>query len=200
MIAVVGAFDENGVYGIGSHMPWEDENGRSGIRYDTGRFLYITRETAPQGKRNVLIAGRRTAETLGMRPLPGRRMVVVSRTLHEDEVNAGRGEEESITVAHGLSAAMEKALAFEDCGHVFFIGGYEVWQRALAFQLCTHAFITVIRCNTVARSIYKGDCHRAPDMLLAATFGGMDLVDSVTIVDSWGESEVELEFRNYARA
>lgn len=198
IIAVIGAFDENGVYGIGPHLPWEDENGRSSIRYDMGRFLYVTKETAPEGKQNVLIAGRSTAETFQMRPLPGRRLIVISGILDENEVNLGRNDDKKIVIARGLTEAMEKALALEDCGHIFFIGGHTIWRRALAYSLCTHAFVTIVQCDAVARSPYLGEVHKAPEMLQDETYIGMKF-EPIPISDYWGENEVALEFRNYSR-
>lgn len=199
IIAVIGAFDENGVYGIDSHLPWENENGRSSIKYDMGRFLYVTKETAPEGKQNVLIAGRSTAETFQMCPLPDRRMIVVSNTLDENEVNFGRNDDKKIVIARGLTEAMEKALVFDDCGHIFFIGGRTVWRRALVYSLCTHAFITIVQCDAVAQSPYLGKVHKAPEMLQDETYTGMKLECSTSMVDTWGDKEVELEFRNYGR-
>lgn len=199
MIAVMGAFDENGVYGIGPHMPWEDERGRSGIRYDMGRFVLITKDIAPKGKKNVLVVGRSTAEAMKMLPLPGRYMFVLSRTLKEEEVNAGRGKNEKLYIVRNALHAIEAARALEDSGHVIFAGGREVWIQALQSGICTHAFTTVVKCNAVERSLYKGEIREAPEMLRGETFCGMKLECSTSMVDTWGDKEVELEFRNYAR-
>lgn len=199
-IAVIGAFDEKGVYGLGPHLPWGDETGRSCIEYDMKRVVHLTKAATPEGKKNVLVVGRTTAETFQMQPLPRRRLVVISTTLHEEEVNAGRSEEEKISVVRSLTDALQKALSFKDCGDIYFAGGRSVWCTALALQLCTHAFITIIKCDSVSRSLYKGEKvhHLAPEMLRHETYLGMK-VEEVPFSDLWGKDEVRLEFRNYER-
>lgn len=199
MIAVVGAFDENGVYGIGPHMPWENEKGKSSLQYDAGRFVLVTKGTAPKGKKNVVIVGRSTAEAMKMLPLPDRYMFVLSRTLEEEDVNAGRGKNEKLYIVRNALHAIEAARALGDSGHVIFAGGREVWLQALQSGICTHAFTTVVKCNSAKHSHYQGEIHRVPEILDDATFVSMRLEESIAISDYWGNKEVELEFRNYAR-
>ena len=63
-ISIIAAVAENGVIGRGGKLPWH-------LSADLRRFKQLTMG-------HTIIMGRRTWESIG-RPLPGRRMVVVSR-------------------------------------------------------------------------------------------------------------------------
>ncbi len=198
IIGIVGAFDQNGVYGIGPHLPWGDETGRSLLKLDMGRFVEVTRKSAPEGKRNVLVIGRGTAEAMGMSPLPGRNMTVISNTLNEAEINKDRPKEKQIAVAKNTTEAIERALKHEDCGNIFFGGGYDVWLQALKSNVCTHVFTTVVMCDAAKMSLHQGAIRKAPEMTSHETFAGM-FIKSVDVSDTWGQQEVILKFHNYSR-
>ena len=198
IIGVVGAFDRNGIYGIGPHLPWGSADGRSKLKLDMGRFVEVTRKSAPEGKQNVLVIGRGTAEAMDMRPLPGRHMVVISNTLDEKAVNATLPDGKKIAVVKNVQQAIERATAFDDCGHILFGGGYEVWLQALKSGLCTHAFITVVMCDSDVMSLYCDEVRQAPEMTNHATFVDMT-VESYQVNDKWDDKDVELEFRNYMK-
>ncbi len=200
MIGPIGAFDKNGVFGIGLHLPWGNEQGRSAIRLDMERVVEVTRKTIPaEGKQNVLVMGRGTIESMGWRALPGRRIIILSQTLDEREVNAGRAEGKTFAVARNASQAVTRALEYDDCGHIFFFGGESVWLEALKSDLCNAAFITVVSCDSVPMSMHKeGNVRRLPEMLLDTTFTDMNC-ERISVEDIWGDVPVELEFRNYMK-
>lgn len=200
MIGPIGAFDKNGVFGIGPHLPWGDEQGRSAIKIDMARVVEVTRKTIlAEGKQNVLVMGRGTIESMGWRALPGRRTIILSQTLDEQKVNADRPEGKTFAVARNASQAVTRALEYDDCGHIFFFGGENVWLEALKSNLCNAAFITVVNCNSVTMSLQKeGEVRRLPEMLLDTTFTDMNC-ERVRVEDMWGDVSVELEFRNYMK-
>lgn len=200
LIAPIAGFDENGVYGIGPHLPWGREDGRSAIKLDMGRVVQVTRDTLlAEGKKNILVMGRKTIESMGWRSLPKRRTIVVSQTVDEKEVNANRSPEDRIAVALNTRQAIDRALELEDCGHIFLFGGETVWLEGLTGNLCNAAFITVVKCDSVALSLHKeGDVRKLPHMLLDETFTGMNC-ETTPMKDMWGETEVNLEFRNYIK-
>lgn len=200
MIGPIGAFDQNGVFGIGSHLPWGDEQGRSAIRLDMGRVVEVTRKRIlADGKQNVLVMGRGTIESMGWRALPGRRTIILSQTLNEREVNANLPEGKTFAVERNASQAVSRALEYEDCGHIFFFGGEYVWLQALKSDLCNAAFITVVNCDSVPMSMHKeGEVRRLPEMLLDTTFTDMNR-EHIVVKDTWGDISVELEFRNYMK-
>lgn len=202
MIGVIGAFDENGLYGIGPHIPWSTPEGRSHLKLDMGRFVLVSRTSAPEGTKNTLIVGRGTAEAMGMRTLPGRHMIVLSQTLDESTLNGSSKEigDNWLYVARNAQQAVERACSFKDGGHVFFAGGYEVWLQGLKSGLCTNAFITVVKIDARKHSTFTGDPRYAPEMLRDETFIGMKRSEDLPLVDDmWESSPVELEFRNYGK-
>lgn len=201
IIGLIGAFDSNGVYGIGSHLPWGNEKGGSKIKLDMARFKYVTKEVAPPKKQNVLIVGRGTAEAMGFRPLPGRYMIVLSQTLKEEILNTDLPEGKKIAVARNVQQAVERALQYEDCGNIYFAGGYEVWLQALKSGLCTHAFITEVICDCLAKSPFQGELRRAPEMVRDATYQHHYLEPDKPeeIEDSWDENPVQLKFMTFKK-
>jgi len=106
-IAIVVAMDETGVIGREGGLPWH-------LPDDLKWFKAITMG-------HVLIMGRRTFESIGRRPLPGRPTIVLTRS-PTYEVPAG------VTVAPDLAAALRVAV---DAPRVFVAGGSSVYRTAL---------------------------------------------------------------------
>ncbi len=106
-ISLIAAMAENGVIGRGGQLPWR-------LSADLQRFKRLTLGHA-------VIMGRKTWESIG-RPLPERRMVVVSRQ------NGYRAE--GIEVVGSLEEAIQMARAAGD-DEAFVIGGADVYQQAL---------------------------------------------------------------------
>jgi dihydrofolate reductase len=198
-IGIVGAFDRNGVYGIGPHLPWAGGDGRSLLKLDMARFVEITRRTVPlEGKQNVLVVGRGTMKAMDWHPLPGRHTIILSQTLTKDDIRAKIPSGKHVGLARNVQQAIDEALKLPDCGNILFGGGYDVWLQALKSGMCTHAFITVAMCDSVAMSAHQGEVRRAAEILDHATFPNMK-VEGFQVSDIWGEQDIELEFRNYSQ-
>ncbi len=105
MISLVVAVSENGVIGSRNSLPWK-------LPDEIKRFRELTRGHA-------IIMGRKTWESIG-RPLPDRRMLVVTR---DPAKLAGTPVE--------AFASLDAALAAAGEGEVFVIGGGEVYREAL---------------------------------------------------------------------
>jgi dihydrofolate reductase len=108
-VSVIAAVSENGVIGRGGELPWRLSN-------DLRRFKEITMG-------HTVIMGRRTWESIG-RPLPGRRMVVVSRQPNYQPDAA------DVNVTTSLGDAIQIAEAAGD-EEAFIIGGAELYRAAL---------------------------------------------------------------------
>lgn len=105
-IVAIAAVADNGVIGSDNGMPWH-------ISEDFKRFKAVTTG-------NTLVMGRRTHEGIG-RPLPGRRIIVVTR----DETWSDDGVE----VAHSMDEALE--LAAQTPEKICWIGGGgEIYRAA----------------------------------------------------------------------
>ncbi len=105
-LSLIAALADNRVIGRDNRLPWR-------LPADLKRFKRLTMG-------HPLIVGRKTFESIG-RPLPGRRMVVLSR-------RAGFAPE-GVEVARGL----EEALALvSGAAEVFVGGGAQIYRQALA--------------------------------------------------------------------
>jgi dihydrofolate reductase len=108
-ISIIAAVAENGVIGRNGKLPWH-------LAEDLKRFKKITMG-------HTIVMGRRTWESIG-RPLPGRRMIVVSRQPDY------RTSSDSVEVCASLADAIRLAeSAGED--EAFVIGGAELYREAL---------------------------------------------------------------------
>lgn len=112
-VSIVVAVSENGVIGRDGDMPWK-------LSTDLKRFKALT-----LGKPVVL--GRKTYESLGSKPLPGRPHVVVTRSTGiagGDAVETVGSLEEGIRMARHIA---EQTGAAEIC----IIGGGEIYRQAM---------------------------------------------------------------------
>lgn len=113
-IHILIAAGKRGEIGTNSGLPW----GR--LAADMSRFRRITRTTFAVEKKNVVIMGRRTWESIGGNPLPGRINVILSRRASEY-----RGRKDVVfvpTVSECCALVDQRA----DVEMVFLIGGSEV--------------------------------------------------------------------------
>ena len=108
-VSIIAAVAENGIIGRDGKLPWH-------LSEDLRRFKRLTMG-------HTIVMGRRTWESIG-RPLPGRRMVVVSRQPQY------RARPEGVEVAACLNDALRIAEAAGD-DEVFIIGGAELYRAAL---------------------------------------------------------------------
>ena len=106
-VSFIVAMDEEGGIGKGGKLPWR-------LSSDWRLFKRITMGHA-------LIMGRKTFESIG-RPLPGRRMVVLTR--NPDYLAP------DCQVLHSLEDALEYATALGE-DQAFIIGGGEIFAQAL---------------------------------------------------------------------
>lgn len=118
IISLIAAMSEERVIGRAGQLPWN-------IPADLTRFKNITMGHA-------LVMGRKTFESIG-HPLPGRRNIVLSRTLKNVE---------GCEVARSLQEAIEAAEGDEE---IFICGGEQVFRDAL--PLCQRMYLTIIHAS-----------------------------------------------------
>jgi dihydrofolate reductase len=106
-ISLIAAMAENGVIGRDGHLPWH-------LAADLKRFKRLTMNHA-------LIMGRKTWESIGQ-PLPGRRMIVITRQM--------KYRADGATVVNSLDEAVALAQQTGD-DEAFVIGGAEIYRIAL---------------------------------------------------------------------
>jgi dihydrofolate reductase len=124
MLSLIVAMSENQIIGRDGGLPWR-------LRSDLVRFKKITMG-------HTLIMGRKTFESIG-RVLPGRRTIVVSRT---------------VTTFAGVDTAksLEEALAMaQQDTEPFVVGGGEIYRQALS--LVGRLYLTRVH------KVVGGDTH-----------------------------------------
>ena len=124
LLAFIAAHDQALAIGINNRLPWR-------LPADLARFKQITLG-------HPIIMGRKTWESIGSKPLPGRPHIVVSR-------NAAYSLPNGVHLAGSFNQAFQKAAALNQ-GTVFLIGGGELFKECLP-----HAdllYITVVAVQT----------------------------------------------------
>ena len=105
-VCLIAAVSENGVIGIDGDLPWR-------VRSDMLRFKRLT--IGDGDETSAVIMGRKTWESLPIKPLPNRRNIVISRSSIEN-VDCFRSIDE----------------ALETCeGDIWFIGGAGIYEEAM---------------------------------------------------------------------
>lgn len=134
-ISIIVAVSENGVIGRDNDLPWR-------LSADLKRFKALTMG-------HHLLMGRKTFESIG-RPLPGREIIVVSRT----EPDLPEGVHLSPTVEEGIERARQYR---ED--ELFVAGGASIYAATL--PLASRLYLTWVRADV------EGDVH-FPELDLTA--------------------------------
>lgn len=110
MISIIVAVSKNMAIGKGNRMPWH-------ISED---LKYFKRTTSG----HPVVMGYNTFLSLGSKPLPGRRNIVVSTRIEA-------GKKDGVEFFNTLTQALEAAAAGTD--EVFVIGGGQIYRNALPF-------------------------------------------------------------------
>lgn len=118
-ITIVSAVGDNGEIGWQGTLPWK-------VPGELGWFKELTTKNE---NGNTLVYGRKTFESFGNKPLPGRKNIVISNTLQQPAPVAQCGYE----VRKMLKwACMEQARDFPQ-ESVFIIGGTGIFAEGLEF-------------------------------------------------------------------
>ena len=130
--SIIVAFDSQ--YGIGKNgqLPW-------GLPSDLKHFKEITTATASPAKKNAVIMGRKTWESLPekFRPLPGRVNVVLSKV-------GCSSFPPDVLRSQSLEDALDQ-LSSLDIENIFVIGGAQIFAIALRHPLCHRLFVTHVQ-------------------------------------------------------
>ncbi len=131
IFSLIVAYDQNRGIGLNGTLPWR-------IPADLAHFKSITTKTAVPSKRNAVIMGRVTWESLppSFKPLPNRLNIVLShQTLALPE---------GVLSASSLEAALSLSASQSDIESVFIIGGGKLYQNALQHPDLKTLYITQI--------------------------------------------------------
>jgi dihydrofolate reductase len=126
-LTLVAAYAANRVIGAGGRIPWH-------LSEDFAHFKATTMG-------GILVMGRATYDSIG-RPLPGRTTIVVTRN---PDWSA-----DGVLVAHSLEEAL--ALAAEQPGETFVVGGTQLYEQAL--PIATHQVLTEVDLSPEGDAFY----------------------------------------------
>ncbi|MFN0108330.1 MAG: dihydrofolate reductase [Blastocatellia bacterium] len=132
IVSLIAAMDRRRGIGFENRLPWR-------LSADLKRFRELTMG-------HHIIVGRKTFESIG-KPLPGRRMIVVTR----DRAFKAAFDTESCAVCHSLDEAIELACSRGE-QEVFICGGSEIYQQAIA--LADRLYLTLVDAEIVADTFF----------------------------------------------
>lgn len=168
---VIAAVDEEGGIGRDGRLPWR-------LPGDLEHFREVT-TAAPEGRRNAVLIGRRTWESLPerFRPLPDRLNVVLS---HRPDLALPQG----VLRAGSLDEALSLVAGRPELDRCFVIGGGLLFREAVERPECEAVLLTTIHGRFACDTFFP------------------DLDDSFRLV-SCGEPRqdhgIRYEFREYRR-
>lgn len=146
VFSIIVAFDSQ--YGIGKNgrLPWS-------LPADLKHFKEITTTVTSPAKKNAVIMGRKTWESLPQKfkPLPGRVNMVLSKDPKLDLPT-------EVLRSKSLDDALSK-LSRPDIENVFVIGGAQIYAQAIEHPLCQKLYVTHVQgmlgCDTFFPPISK---------------------------------------------
>ncbi|XP_073972550.1 dihydrofolate reductase [Rhodnius prolixus] len=131
---IVAACENNGI-GIKGDLPWRLKN-------EMAYFTKMTSQTTNPEKKNAVIMGRKTWESIPpkFKPLKGRLNVVLSKTLKETNY-------EDAVIFDNLSNAMSQLIHppySNNIENFWVIGGASVYKEAVLSDMCHRIYLTQI--------------------------------------------------------
>lgn len=182
-IVVIGAHTSDNVFGCNNGMPWP----RSALKEEMQHFKETTTK-AREGKKNLLIAGRLTFESIG-RVLPNRYMGVISHELTEDPCHVGDDLYLGDSVPKLVTWAQEH---ISNLGDIYLIGGEMVWKDG--FKIATHACITTVYHTIKNVSVIR---RLATSLPVQATHAGFIRRSKSRFIDSNWDGTTRIEIADY---
>lgn len=128
IVSLVAAMDRKRGIGVDNRLPWR-------LSADLKRFRDLTMG-------HHIIVGRKTFESIG-RPLPGRRMIVVTR----DRSYRAEGCDVAHSVEDAINLARERAES-----EVFICGGAEIYAQSI--EIVDRMYLTLVDAEVAADTFF----------------------------------------------
>jgi dihydrofolate reductase len=128
IVSIIAAMDRKRGIGVGNKLPWR-------LSADLKRFRELTMG-------HHIIVGRKTFESIG-RPLPGRRMIVVTRDRNY--------KAESCEVAHSVEDATRLARERGE-SEAFICGGAEIYAQSI--EIADRMYLTFVDAEVAADTFF----------------------------------------------
>jgi len=139
IMSVIVATSPKGGIGKDGELPWKLPEDMAHFKRVT---LSLSEEAKLAGKRNAVIMGRKTWESIPekFRPLPDRLNVVLTRAAANPDFQSPYPAD--VLVASSVATALEALAKRDDVAEAFVIGGAEAYKEALELPTCRRLFIT----------------------------------------------------------
>jgi len=162
MFSIVVAMDDRRGIGKNGTLPWH-------LPEDLKHFKDITAGTSGPSRKNAVIMGRKTWESLPekFRPLPNRLNVVLSR-------NAGF-EAQGALIEPTLEKAMDALEKDPQIENIFVIGGAQIYTYALHHPLCQRLLITFVRGDFACDAFFPPLPNRFKEVRRTSVLSGSGL-------------------------
>jgi dihydrofolate reductase len=128
IVSIIAAMDRKRGIGVGNKLPWR-------LSADMKKFRELTMG-------HHIIVGRKTFESIG-RPLPGRRMIVVTRDRNF--------KAEGCDIAHSVEDAIELARGRGE-SEVFICGGAEIYAQTIG--VADRLYLTLVDAEIAADTFF----------------------------------------------
>ena len=129
-VSIIAAVSSNGVIGVNGTLPWH-------IPHDLRWFRMHTMN-------GICIMGRKTWDSLPMKPLKGRINIIISRNHRESD-------HENVFWATSLREALIIA-RYKNIPNAYIIGGSDIFSQALLLKCVHHIYLTKIHTTINDRS------------------------------------------------
>jgi dihydrofolate reductase/thymidylate synthase len=158
---IIVAIDLDRGIGKDGYMPWD-------IPDDMRHFKEITCKTSDLNKKNAVIMGRKTWESIPerFRPLSGRINIVLSK-------NKDLKMPDGVIVADSFKLIDVILSKMNDIENIFIIGGQQIFEQVLKQGNCTKLYITHIKDSFKCDTFFPKFSH-----LFKETYNSSDLVEN----------------------
>ena len=139
MFDIVVAVSNNKGIGFKGTIPWRNKE-------DMLFFKNLTTKTQDVNKKNAIIMGRVTFESIGKKPLPNRDNFVITKNKYDN-----------VESYSNLDECLNDLIQSKKYESIFVIGGETLYKEALKHHLCNKIYMNVINLNTICDTFFIYD-------------------------------------------
>ena len=146
---IIAATDLNGGIGLNGKLPW---NNKTDMKY----FKNIKCQCMDETKKNAIIMGRKTFESIDCKPLPNRLNICItsiSPFSAKPQVYSLENNK-NILFFNSLDTALKQLYKMTNIENIFVIGGATLYQEAINHRECDELLINCIDCCVECDSFF----------------------------------------------
>ena len=164
--SIIVAVDQADGIGLQGRLPWH-------LSGDMKHFKTITSETQDPCKKNIVIMGRKTWESIPdtFKPLKNRYNVVLSR---QGRLDLPEGVWPAKTFAD-IGPVIDQQIHRDRCENIFVIGGAQIYEQAVQDPHCQRIFLTRVMKTFSCDAFFTSYHHRFIERQRSDTMTEKDL-------------------------